>query len=123
MDFPDYFPDYCPPDDAVDGPMLLYRFVFGNPVADADFRTNYEKGTQKDQDFCMRCGISTFDKPERAKEFSERVPAFRKAHLAKGLVPEDAGKIKKTEERAPGHHTWWPYSDVDRKSYFVISDI
>jgi hypothetical protein len=119
MEFPQEWPEDCPPDDSQDASGTFYRVGKSDPPAPGDFQSQAELGRAKDADNCLRVGLSIFAKLSDAKHLirmNRRLGRF----IYKGDLTEKHGKTKKTGKPSSSHMTWWPYAGVDRKAPFVI---
>lgn len=111
----------CPPEQAVDGPMRLFRVAANNPLTASDFLTYEEEGRRPNADICLRRALSSYPDRAGADRLRRRVPHFRKHHICDGMVPVGAGKFLHTpsgQER--DHWSWWPAPGIARHSFFQV---
>lgn len=127
MAWPSFFPDNCPPQDAINPNLTVYRFVRGNPPVESDFNSYIEDG--KDVSGikrCQACGVSVYAELEDAIKMQGYVPGLRKTRIASGHLNSNHGKIKSTPSmRYPdcgySHHTWWKVDNIpDPSSQFEV---
>jgi hypothetical protein len=115
--FPDFFPDRCPPDDAIKANHIVFRFVKEDPPTPKDFVSHYQLGLAPKADLCERCSLSVFDSREAARlkllELKERFPdrSFGN-YLAECVITHEHGSIKQTG-RDITHHSWWAFQGVN----------
>jgi hypothetical protein len=110
MAWPDHFPDACPPADA-DAVGTFYRFVLQDPPIADDFVSLWLKRDGNGiatEVKCKSCGLSLFTDLNDVEKARRKVPAFRPAKVAMGVLSTVEGKIKPTPSMiVKSHHTWW----------------
>ncbi len=79
MQWPDYFPDDCPPQDAQPATGDVYRLVKQNPPESKDFIPLREKKTGEDfgEKECQACGLSVFRNVEDAIRVKNRLVGWK----------------------------------------------
>lgn len=110
MNWPSFFPNKCPPDNAEHVNKSYFRLVKTNPPTSADVLSNKELQPEKDwgSSTCKACGLSIFIKREDAEKTRKRIPALRETHIAIARVTKDSGVVAETPSRdATSHCTWW----------------
>lgn len=123
MEWPNHFPEGCPPDDADDAHGTVVRLVRGNPPTPEDFQSQYEGNPRRSwgDDRCRACGLSVFQDPEDARAISRRIPAFRNRHIATADLEPAMGRLKHTPSKhEPTHHTWWLPTNVNVAELFAV---
>ena len=128
MQWPDYFPDDCPPQDAQPATGEVYRLVKKNLPESKDFIPLREKKTSEDFDEreCQVCGLSVFRSFEDAVKMKNRERGMKNRLIAKGTLSPHLGKIKRTPSSKPygqSHHTWWVPTEVEPWSVFHVVQI
>ena len=127
MQWPDYFPDDCPPQDAQPATSEVYRLVKRNPPESEAFIPLREKKPNKDfgEKECQACGLSVLRNTEDALRMRRRAPGMKKRLVAKGTLSPCFGKIKNTPSSRYGrlHHTWWVSTEVQPWSVFRVVQI
>jgi hypothetical protein len=122
MDWPNHFPENCPPNAAKDADgEEVYRLVDQNPPSDPDFishRLRYPKREFFDE--CKACGLSIFTNIEDSIKLRKRLPALRDTSIALGKLPSEAGKILPTPYSGNSHYTWWIPNGVKVAGYFKV---
>lgn len=115
MNYPEHFPDNCPPDESDVASGEFYRFIKKNheiPLQD-DFLSwreeNLTKPCPKTIPECQACGVSVYSSLDDVIDLPKRIPRFRKMKVAKGSLNSNLGKTKNTPSRNTGksHCTWW----------------
>lgn len=119
MNYPSYFPNNCPPEDAQFLEVEAYRGCQNNNVTRDDFRSYYELG--KSHSKLEAYGVSLFT-DFKVVQVMRNMPNFRLNHpyISKGITSIDCGAIKQTGKTHPSHITWWLYEDATPEKYFQI---
>ncbi len=113
MEWPDYFPDNCPFEDAKEPSFKVYYLVKNNPPCAEDFRSLHERRPDSKFDNsaleCQSCGISVFTDIEGIDLAKKISSGFRRMKTAAGTLTPDLGLIKNTKSQRTGdsHHTFW----------------
>ncbi len=119
MKYPNYFPQGCPPDDAVAKEIDAYRICKSSIITHSDFLSFYEEG-KKIYGNILGYGISIFSNINEAYTVL-KMPAHRKEYIAKGITNSDCGVIKYTpSSKHSSHYTWWLYENATPEKYFQI---
>ena len=129
MQWPDYFPDDCPPQDAQPATGDVYRLVKTESTRikrlyPHSAKSNLVKILVRDE--CKVCGLSVFRRFEDAVEMKNRERGMKNRLIAKGTLSPDLGKIKHTPSSKPygqSHHTWWVPTEVEPWSVFHVVQI
>lgn len=124
MNWPTFFPDNCPPDDACEATGIVYRFVKHDPPDQRDFTTNYERQTDKIQtnQLCSACGISVFRDLSDAPKMQRIIRHFQSYSVARGTITPDLGVIKHTPGKIASHHDWWiPIGKEPWKRFEIVT--
>lgn len=122
LKFPSYFPKGCPPEDATDEEMLLFRMCKGPVPTAEDFLTFFQIDPEKYKGHILAYGLSVFkseDDCQRARKKSPRLRTQYK-YCASGTTNKDRGKILATPTKVNPHHiTWWVYEGVEPSTFFM----
>lgn len=120
MEWPEHFPQGCPPPDAMDAEGPFFRIVTSDPPTEGDFKTHWELGREGPP--CLRHGLSGFRTFDEVALFREVIPGFRKRRVARAELKPELGKLKNTPTKnSKGHHTWWvPEGIIRLEQYFVV---
>ncbi len=69
---------------------------------------------------CTRHGLSVFTDIDSCALHRELFP-YLGQWIAKADLKPDHGRLALTaSSRAPLHHTWWPFEEVERHSLFTV---
>jgi len=123
MAFPDYFPEDCPPEDAVPASGTAYRLV-GSPIAVDDFlsvRQRYPKRSfSNPEKECKVHGLSVYRNIDHAQKTREIIPALRDRFIGVCTLRPEYGALKPTPSRITGlsHCTWWVAVGVEPWEFF-----
>ena len=109
MEWPDHFPEICPPDDSIPASGEVYRCINNPPPKRTDFLSLFEEGRRMwpGTDKCMFCGLSIYSDVEDIFQMWRRVKGFGKRHIVKGRLDTLMGKMKNTPIHESSHYTWW----------------
>jgi len=124
MQWPDCFPDGCPPTDA-DPARGIAFYLTHNPVHPRDFWSKRERNPEKRFSDpvreCQANGLSIFRDIEDARRLRRRVSYFRNRAIAVGRLTPDLGVTKATPTVVRSSHcTWWIPVGVDRARPFEV---
>ncbi len=121
LSFPAGWPPNCPPNDATDADVVVYRAVEANPPTASDFLSYQEKGKQiSPRKVCQAHGLSVHGSKEDAIHYRELF-SWAPRLIAKGKLMPVHGKTKPTPSgNFPSHVTWWPYDGVNRCQPFAV---
>lgn len=119
--FPAYFPEGCPPENAMSEEIILFRLCKTDVPAAEDFVTFYQCNPKKYAGMIQAYGLSMYpsvEDCERARRKSPKLRDTRKG-IACGCVDAEKGKILRTPSKAnPAHITWWIYEGVKPHTFF-----
>lgn len=108
MEWPDFFPFNCPPDNAQTPQGEVFRFTDRRVPREKDFISyQISKPGSVWPDPCIACGLSVYTDINDIPRVRKRVPPTRKKWVARGILEEKDGLIALTKAREPSHHTWW----------------
>jgi hypothetical protein len=123
MNFPDFYPDDCPPHDCEDFKGIFYHFVTGqtdNPENFVPYAVSKRYSSIVEDDYCKSCGLSMLRTLEAA-ELYWKLPNLRKKNLAKGTLSSEYGKLKNTPSKISSeHYTFWSYDGVKISQFFEV---
>lgn len=120
QNYPDYFPEGCPPDDVSVEEKVLYRFCKGDEPTESDFISYYITNPDKYKDNVLAFGLSVLPDIDQCKEAYRKYPFIRKYNsVARGKTNKNRGSWKTTPGRiSPAHITWWVCKDVEPCDFF-----
>ncbi len=129
LQWPDYYPEDCPPKDAITSSLTVYRLVKRDPAETGDFIPLY---IEKPENFvnkpasevCQGCGISVLKDIQDVINLQNISGKMRRKHIAEGHINQMLGMTKHTPSRRyRSHHTWWVPNGIKPRSVFkVISE-
>ena len=127
MQWPEYFPENCPPTTATSPNGKFYRFIAKDhdEPQSKDFvswrELNLEKPCPDNIPECQACGLSVYSDLEEIRRMKKVIPKLRKMKIAGGSLTESSGKIKNTPSRnSQNHNTWWVPQNENPWQYFFI---
>ncbi len=106
--WPAYFPEQCPPADARNDNVQVFRLVDGTPLSAEDFRPTIVEQPHRPfqpEKLCAACGVSVFRSVQDVIKKRERFKPLRSKKIACGRITESDGLVLETFE--PTHMTWW----------------
>jgi hypothetical protein len=122
----DDFPKQCPPSDARQDTLEVFRLVSNIPPTEDDFRPNIREFPHqpfRDDVLCYAHGVSVYKKYEDVLNTREnkRNKRLRDKKIAVGTITPKDGVIKETF--APSHVTWWLQTDEPHKTFKEVQDV
>ena len=122
--FPDYFPEGCPPEEATEKEMTLFRLCEHNYPCEKDFLPYVilYPDNKKYKTNVLAYGLSTLPSVKDCKHLLEISPKRRSCTkcIAFGKVNGDTGKVLNTPNKDnPNHMTWWVYEGVKPHTFFT----
>ncbi len=121
QEYPEYFPEGCPPEDANTDEQMLYRFCSSENIPrEEDFVSYYQRDPLKYKGNIPAYGLSVMKSREDCLEAYRKSPYLRKyKSIAKGKTNEKRGSWKETPSRQnPAHVTWWVCNNVKPLAFF-----
>lgn len=124
--WPDHYPQLCPPSQAVPSDGHIYRFTYGAMPEAKDFRSFYDGAPNKDWGdlACQARGLSVYPTLEACREAANKVPSLAKKKLAAGSLQGSYGMVAETPSKNTSNHmTWWVGSNCpDPVTFFAPVD-
>jgi hypothetical protein len=108
--WPDHYPNRCPPKEAYTHHGILYRFINRNEPQSRDFESYYDKDPKKDwgEDACLARGLSVVKCSLGVKDMRNAIPALRKKKISRANITSNCGILANTPSSSSGRHcTWW----------------
>ncbi|MDD5214773.1 MAG: hypothetical protein PHQ03_04425 [Methylococcales bacterium] len=119
-DFPEYYPEKCPPSQAKDVEGEIFRFTTRNTPHHRDFLSHYELGIGEG---CQAMGLSVFLSIEACEEMKDKVPAMRKKKIASADLNSKHGRFAHTPStNSKRHMTWWVSSNL-KEPWTLFSNV
>lgn len=123
LDFPGYFPEDCPPGDAKNDEVTVFRLCRNHDVVTSeDFITYYEINPEKWKNEILAYGLSVLSNQEESEKML-KLPANRKRFksIAVGTIYPIMGVVKNTPTKSNRYHcTWWICENVKPEINFDI---
>lgn len=121
--WPDHFPENCPPTEAQQTAVDVYRVAVNSPPNHEDFMTYKEEGKRYNKtNECLACGLSVFKNISDVHTMLQNVPMMRKKirYILKGNITGESGVVGDTPKHYKSHATWWLYSGLAPEEHFVL---
>lgn len=126
-DWPDDFPESCPPSSAIPATGKFYRLVRDENPSESDFDSNYREKPRRfdgwaNKRLCLAMGTSVCRTMEDIEYTRQSIGALKNRRIAVGAI-NGSGVMMATPARdKPSHHTWWrPIGDDQWKEFSVIA--
>lgn len=110
MTWPSFYPDDCPPADAMPASGGAYRLVETNPPRREDFRSHRDRFPERPFHVpeWQACGVSIYRDVEDIKRLRRRIRKLRSLDIAYGELEPSLGLVLPTPSTSePSHYTWW----------------
>ncbi len=124
--YPDYFPEGCPPCEAEECEYQVYRLTNNPPiVTDKDFIPKAKGRTGETYSGLKAftsCGLSVVLDPNDFMKIRGMASRLRKGKrgIATGRTYPYTGVVMKTGGRMPSHITWWVCKDYQPHKDFKV---
>jgi hypothetical protein len=122
--FPTEWGADCPPADANNAELTVYRAVRTDPPGGIDFLTLSEQGRPirgGPAQVCKSRGVSVMLTRRDAEHYCVAFPAQKCVLVACATLTADHGKTKLTPSTVfPSHVTWWAHEGLERQSIFEV---
>lgn len=129
-EWPDYYPESCPPSDAATPTGSCYRLVKKAQIAEQDLMSHLElhlKGIRfqgdkpwDDSEDCQRSGLSVHSSKEAADRKRKSSGGMRRFKIAEGRIKGIGLMAETPRVSGDDHHTWWCEDDVDLVPLFKV---
>ena len=113
MEWPDFYPENCPPAEAEPASGIVYRLVIHDPAQEGDFKTPFEENPERfnNKPDIKNCGLSIqtdIRDSEQLQKMMKMVPRFKNSQIAEGELNPTLGLIQHTpSSKYKSHHSWW----------------
>lgn len=119
--YPDYFPNNCPPQNAVAHKKTLFRFCKNAEPVESDFESYYLKKPEKYKDKINAYGLSVLGSKEDCSSAVRKSPYLRVEYISFGDTDENIGCYLNTpNKKNPGHITWWVCEGIKPHTFFKV---
>lgn len=123
----DDFPEQCPPSDARQDTLEVFRLVSNIPPTADDFRPNIREFPHRpftEDVLCCVHGVSVYRKYEdvlSTRENKRNKKHLRDKKIAVGTITPKDGLVKETFK--PSHMTWWLQTDEPHRTFRGIENV
>lgn len=119
MNWPEHFPDNCPPSDSQPANDIVYRCTWNAQPEAKDFLSFVEEGRPipPGADDCEACGLSVFKDIDDILQMWKTIKMFPRKNIVKGELKPEHGNLKNTGN-LPSHHTWWKEPNCRPEIFF-----
>ena len=110
MEWPNFYPENCPPAEAEPAFGTVYRLVQHDPALAEDFRSTWEECPGRfEEPTIINSGVSIYTDPQDIERLKNRYKKkFSKYKMAEGELNPTLGVIQHTPSSlGKSHHTWW----------------
>ena len=122
-EWPDLYPEGCPPEDAEETKGVVFHLVSDDPMPKSDlYDTAYHRKSFTNLEECKRVSLSCYRDEEDLKQTRDTVPRLSDRKIARAELAPEYGKIKQTF--TPSHHSLWirdEYYD-DANEWFEVKE-
>lgn len=121
---PNYFPEQCPPSDARQDELTVFRLVSNLPATSDDFLPTIREFPHRKflaKDLCIACGVSVFKEMDDLLKKQEKYKNLKYKKVAKGIITRNDGRVKETGE--PSHVTWWLETTEPHKIFSEVENV
>ena len=119
--WPSYFPDACPPDDAISASLTVYRAVLNVPPTKEDFlpQKAMKPKVWYGNNTCFFCSVSLFTDYNEAVVASQSIKSRSGNYkIAKGTTDPNKGVVLCSSTSS--HVDYWVYTGITIHSGFTI---
>ncbi len=125
LEWPDFYPENCPPAEAEQASGTVYRLVRHDPPQAEDLKTYFEENPRffdsKPELLCKGCGVSVYTDLRDIRRLKKRSKKLKNRHIAEGKLNPTLGRIQHTpSRRRKSHHTWWVPIGIKSWSVFKV---
>ena len=108
LQWPDYYPENCPPKEAEPASGTVYRLVRHNPPQAKDFLSTWEEFPGRFPEPTIKnSGVSVYTDPQDIERLKKRIRQLKDRKTAEGELNPTLGLIQRTAGKEKSHHTWW----------------
>lgn len=127
-EWPDEFPENCPPPNAVSSRGTYYRVVKHSPPSSSDFVSVYNENQGRadrlvesgDISQCRIMGLSVLSELSDAIQCIKWMPRMGSLIATVATHPEEGKMLATPARRRPSHHTWWVIRGFDPSTNATI---
>lgn len=123
--YPKSFPEGCPPEDAKELRIKVYRLIENDMLTKNDFKSFKELGrdARSEKYPFIEYGLSVNKNYDELRRCWRGTPGLKKKfkNIASGITYECTGKLKYTPTKGQNnHYTWWVYNEVNPENFFEV---
>ncbi len=108
LEWPDFYPENCPPAEAEPASGTVYRLVKHNPPQAEDFLSTWEEFPGRfPKPATINSGVSVCTDLQDIDRLTKRYGHLRNKKTAKGELNPQLGMIQETKASGKSHVTWW----------------
>ena len=108
LQWPDFYPENCPPTEAKSASGTVYRLVKHNPPRSEDFLSTWEEFPGRFREPTIRIsGTSVHRNLQDSEQLKNRIGSLRNRKITQGELNPALGVIQHTPSHEKSHHTWW----------------
>lgn len=119
MNWPEYYPDNCPPESSCDVNGKLFRLI---PRPDESLKKLKKEFTpfavrnpEKWGGNCQACGLSSYITLDECSRIKKTIPRLKKLLPAQAQLDSCHGKVLNTPSKiSKEHYTWWVPADIEK---------
>ncbi len=120
----DDFPEQCPPVDARQDKLEVFRLVSNNPPTSDDFLPTIKESSPhrkfSDEILCNAHGVSVFKNINDIRRKREDFKPLRQKKVARGIIMPNDGLVKETGGQS--HVTWWLQTEEPHKTFSEVEN-
>lgn len=120
-DWPDFFPEGIPPDEAIEASGAMFRLVDDCPPTESDFASSIEENPSREfgDKLWQAFGVSMYKDQIEAEKTRARYAPLRSKKIARGELSGKQGVKMHTPSRtSKSHHTIWLVKESNVHSAF-----
>jgi hypothetical protein len=109
-EWPDFFPEGVPPEEAQPAQGEAFRIVRDIPPADSDFLSSIQEQPNRnfrDDQIWMACGVSFHRELACSQRTRDRYKPLRNRYIAQGTLKNEHGVALATHKQGGSHFTVW----------------
>jgi hypothetical protein len=117
--------DPCPPSNARNDEVVVYRLVSGSPLTKEDFLpTCMDEGFPHrefpPEKLCIAQGVSVFTSENAIDKKRKRYQKLNEKLIAIGIIYKEDGRVLETCSKF--HLTWWLETDVPHRNFRLVTN-
>jgi len=118
------FPEQCPPVDARQDELTVFRLVSNNPPTSDDFLSTIKEFPHRNFSndiLCNAYGVSVFKNIDDILRRREDFRNLRQKKVARGIIMPHDGLVKETGGQS--HVTWWLQTEEPHKTFSEVENV